>query len=200
MGFPGGSDSKESACSVGDPGSIPGLGRSPGEGKGNALQYSCLENPMDGGAWQATVHGVSKSQTWLSNFTIKCQQCTRASACKGLYINNNALIWAPLSFSLYQQRKRGVVQSSQCCVGVWNQVCLILRPMVSIRHWVPLAWVQGFPGSSVVKKTSASAGDAGSIPGWGRSPGEENGYPLQYSCLENPINRGDLQATVHEVA
>ena len=53
----------ESACNVGDPGSIPGLGRSPGEGNGNSLQYSCLENPMDGGAWQATVHGVTKS--WM---------------------------------------------------------------------------------------------------------------------------------------
>ena len=50
-GFPGGSDGKASACSVGDPGSIPGLGRSPGEGNGNPLQYSCLENFMDGGAW-----------------------------------------------------------------------------------------------------------------------------------------------------
>ena len=52
--FPGGSDGKESACSVGDPGSIPGSGRSPGEGNDNPLQYSCLENPMDGGAWWAT--------------------------------------------------------------------------------------------------------------------------------------------------
>ena len=49
--FPGGSDSKVSVCSAGDLGSIPGLGRSPGEGKGNPLQYSCLENPMEGGAW-----------------------------------------------------------------------------------------------------------------------------------------------------
>ena len=63
MGFPGGSDSKESACRAGDLGSIPGLGRSPREGKGNPLQYSCLENPMDGGAWQSTVHGVVKSWT-----------------------------------------------------------------------------------------------------------------------------------------
>ena len=54
---------------VGDPGSIPGLGRSPGEGHGNPLQYSCLENPMEGGAWWATVHGVAKSQTRLSDFT-----------------------------------------------------------------------------------------------------------------------------------
>ena len=63
MGFPGGSDSKESACSAGDAGSIPGSGRSPGEGNGNPLQYSCLENPMDRGAWRATVHGVTKSRT-----------------------------------------------------------------------------------------------------------------------------------------
>ena len=67
MGFPGGSDSKESTCSVGDLGSITGLGRSSGEGNGNLLQYSCLENPMDRGTWQATVHGVTKSWTQLSD-------------------------------------------------------------------------------------------------------------------------------------
>ena len=59
-GFPGGSDGKESACNEGDPGSIPGSGRSPGEGNGNTLQYPCLENPMDRGAWRAMVHGVTK--------------------------------------------------------------------------------------------------------------------------------------------
>ena len=58
MGFPGGSVSKESACDAGDPGSIPGSGRSPGEGNGTLLQYSCLETPMDRDAWQATIHGV----------------------------------------------------------------------------------------------------------------------------------------------
>ena len=63
MGFPGGSDGKESACSAGDLGSISGLGRSPGEGKGYPLQYSVLENPMD-----YTVHVVTKSQTRLSDF------------------------------------------------------------------------------------------------------------------------------------
>ena len=56
---------KESACNVGDPGSIPGSGRFPGEGNGNPLQYSCLENTMDRGAWWATVHGVTKSWTPL---------------------------------------------------------------------------------------------------------------------------------------
>ena len=67
--LPGGSDGKESACNVGDLGLIPGSGRSSGEGNGNPFQYSCLENPMDGGAWWATVHGVSKSRTRLSDFT-----------------------------------------------------------------------------------------------------------------------------------
>ena len=60
---------KASAYNVGDQGSIPGSGRPPGEGNGNPLQYSCLENPMDGGAWRATVHGVAKSQTRLSDLT-----------------------------------------------------------------------------------------------------------------------------------
>ena len=66
-GFPGGSDGKESTCSARDMGSIPGLGRSPGGGHGNPPQFSCLENPMDRGAWRATVHGVSKSRTRLNN-------------------------------------------------------------------------------------------------------------------------------------
>ena len=69
-GFPGGSEVKASACSAGDLGSIPGLGRSPGEGNVNPLQYSCLENPMDAGAWWAIVHRVTKSRidwaTWLN--------------------------------------------------------------------------------------------------------------------------------------
>ena len=62
-GLPGGSVVKNLPANSGDAGSIPGLGRSPGEGNGNPLQYSCLENPVNRGAWQATVHGVIKSQT-----------------------------------------------------------------------------------------------------------------------------------------
>ena len=67
LGFTDGSGGKESSCNARDPGSIPGLGRSPGDGKGHPLQYSCLENSMDRGAWQITVHGVTKSQMRLSN-------------------------------------------------------------------------------------------------------------------------------------
>ena len=66
-GFPCGSDGKESSCNGGDTGSIPGSGRTAGEGNGNPLQHSCVENSMEGGDWWATVHGVAKSQTQLSN-------------------------------------------------------------------------------------------------------------------------------------
>ena len=65
---------KKSACNAGDLGLIPGSGRSPGEGNGNPLQYSCLENSMDRGAWWATVHGVTKSQTRLSNSHFRFQR------------------------------------------------------------------------------------------------------------------------------
>ena len=61
MGFPSDSDGKESACNAKDLESVPGLGRFPGEGNGNPFQYSCLETPIDRGAWWATVHGVTKS-------------------------------------------------------------------------------------------------------------------------------------------
>ena len=85
-GLPGSSDGKASqdgssytsiARNAGDPGSIPRLGRSPGEGNGNPLQYSCLENSMDGGPWWATVRGVTKSRTQLSDFT----HCMSWSGC-----------------------------------------------------------------------------------------------------------------------
>ena len=104
------------------------MGIPPGGVPGNPPQYSCLENPIDGGAWWATVHGVAKSQTQLSN-----------------------------SLSL-------------------------------------------FFSDSVVQNPLAKAGDMGLILGLGRSPGEGNGNPLQYSCLGNPRDRGAWQATVHGVA
>ena len=67
MGIPDGSYGKESFCNAGDPGSFPGLGRLPEEGNSYPLQYSCRENSMDRGAWRATVHGVTKSHTQLSD-------------------------------------------------------------------------------------------------------------------------------------
>ena len=80
----------ESACNVGHPSSIPGSGTSPGKGNGSPLQYSCLENPMDGGAWRATVHGVTKSWTWLSDFTFSfwshCSTCWQSEPSTGGYL------------------------------------------------------------------------------------------------------------------
>ena len=73
MGFSSGSDSRELACSAGDLGLIPGSGRSPGEGNGYLLQYSCLENSTDRGVWQATVHGVTKSWTQLKCLSMHTQ-------------------------------------------------------------------------------------------------------------------------------
>ena len=69
LGFPGGLEGKASARNAGDPGSVSESGRPLGEGNDSPLQYSCLENPMDGGAWEAAVHGVAKSQTRLGDFT-----------------------------------------------------------------------------------------------------------------------------------
>ena len=65
-GLPCSSNGQESAFNTGDPGSVPGLGRSSGEGNGNPLQYFCLENPIDGGAWQTTARGITESQTRVS--------------------------------------------------------------------------------------------------------------------------------------
>ena len=70
--FPGGSDSKESACSAGDPRSIPGSGKSPGEGNGNPVQYSCLENSIDKVAWRAKVHGGHKEADTTEQLTHTC--------------------------------------------------------------------------------------------------------------------------------
>ena len=90
LGFPGGSNGQVSACSVGDPGSTPGSQEDPLE-REMATQYSCLENPMDGEAWQATVHGVAKSRTQLSNFTSLYLYMTRFLA-KVLLSNMTYLI------------------------------------------------------------------------------------------------------------
>ena len=119
LSFPHGSDGKESICSVGYLGSIPGSGRSAGGGHGNPLQCCCLENPMNRGAWQATVHAVAKSPTRLSNTHTHTHTHT---------------------------------------------------------HWVNFNRTMG------------------------RSPGEGNGNPLQYSCLVSSMDREAWWSTVHGVA
>ena len=103
MDFPGGSDSKMAAYNAGDPGSVPGLGRSTGEGNGNPLHYSCLENPIDGEAWWATVHGVAKCRTQLSDFTFTFKHDLKTVQIFPLLSFRTHFIhrWNMLSSSLY---------------------------------------------------------------------------------------------------
>ena len=149
---------KEFACNVGDLGSIPGLGRSPGEGKGHPLQYSGLENSMD-----CVVHGVTKSWTRLSDFYSH-----------GDSMHPEQQDWhcqAP-SVELYSASEN---QAAIALNYVCEHLCFIL-----IEFMYPW-WLSS-------KESACNAGNPGSIPGWGRWSGEGNGYPLQYSSLENSMD------------
>ena len=137
----GSSDGKESSRNVGDPVLILELGRSPGEGNGYPLPYSFLENSMDRGAWWIIVHGVTKSQAWLSDY--HTHACTHTHT----HVHTD------------------LKGTSQVVLGV--------------------------------KNPPANAGDAGSVLELGRSPGEGNGNPLQYPCLEKSMDRGAWWATAH---
>ena len=127
QGCPGGSDAEASACRVGDPGLIPGLGRSPGEGNGSPLQYSCLDNPIDGGTWWATVHGVAESQTRLSDFTLSTFQPLVCSCSDGgstpfvgsLGGEHIALVMTPqaLGGSLFRTQDRASAPWTDCFTG-----------------------------------------------------------------------------------
>ena len=150
MGFPDGSNGRESACNARDLGLILGSGRSPGEGTGYPLQYSCQENSMDR---KAIVNGV----VYLDLIEQQIYPCTT---------DRSSEFFFPFKGRSIPKFLKGAVI---------------------------------FPGGSDGKESACNAGDLGWIPGSGRSPGEGTGYPLQYSCLENSMNRGAWQATVHGV-
>ena len=126
--IPGGSDYQASAYHEGDPASIPGSERSPGEGNGIPLQYSCLENPVDGGAWWATVHGVAKSQTQLSDFTftLYITFCLDFSPYKLLQnTGDNSLIYTVVVGHLFYACERAKLL----------QKCLTLCDPMSCSRW-----------------------------------------------------------------
>ena len=148
---------------------IPGSGQYPGEGNGSPLQYSCLENPMDRGAWWATVHGVAKSRTRLSDFTFTSLSPPQRSSSKHSHAGHRVST---------DEFERDTTQS----VFSGNKGPSSLQT-----------------GGLEDKASACNAGDLGSIPGLGRSPGEGNGNLLQYSCLENPMDAGAWGATVHGV-
>ena len=140
----------------------PGSGRSPGGGHSNPLQYSCLENLMDRGAWQATVHGVAQSQTRLKQLSMH--------ACIG---EGNG---KPFQCSCLENPKdRG---------AWWAAVYGVAQSQTQLTR------LSSSSSSSDGKVFACNAGDLGSVPGSGRSLGDGNGNPLQYFCLENPMDRG----------
>ena len=125
------SDSKESAYSVGDLGSIPGLGRSPGEENGNTFHYSCLESTMDGGAWQATVHGVTKSWTFLSFLYI----CIISGICTQWYYFQLSLLSTSLSkFSSYRDHTETEIMKRQ------NFMIFLNIYLKTTRKWKKKLW------------------------------------------------------------
>ena len=138
-GFPCGSDGKVSACNVGDPSLIPGLGRSPGEGNGNPLQYSCLESSMDWGAWKATVYGVAKRRTQLSDFTFTF---TFHSAYKLNKQGDNIQLWHT-PFPIWKQ---SVVPCPVLTVASWPAYRFLKRQVwwldisISFRIFHSLLW------------------------------------------------------------
>ena len=184
LGFPGGSADKESACNAGDLVLIPGLGRSPGEGKGYPLQYSGLENSMD-----CKVHGVAKSQIRWSDFQFYFQHITQDNL-KKICPNKK----------LYIKIRRNIIYNSK----KWKQP---KYPSIETTRQNVCPY-NGFGFQSTVwclsgKESACNAGDLGDmglISGLGRSPGGGNGNPLQYSCLGNSMDRAARWATAHGVA
>ena len=164
--FPGSSDGKASACNTGDLGLNPGLGRSPEEGNGNPLQYSCLEKSMDGGAWlQATVHGITKSQTRLSSFTGSLGSDPLPRADSGIVTFSN-------SQCIAQETDLGICLKWGRCL-VQNRVETASLPCFGASQMV-----------LVVKNLPANAGDTRDldpIPGSGRFPWSRKWQPALVS-------------------
>ena len=186
LGFPDSSSYQESACNAEDLGLIPGSGRSPGEGNGNSLQCSCLENSVDRGAWQAIVHRVAESWTRLSNFTgslVRVSSWGRWVACLGLTLHGGSSSGSHAALGCWcmsARRRERMSQGHHKECRMWS---LLLK-----AFWDPCG-----PGTT---PGELQCGRPRFNPESGRSLGAENGYPLRYSCLENPMTEepGGLQS------
>ena len=162
--FLGGSGCKESTCSEGYLSSIPASGRFLGEGNGYPLQYSCLENSMDRGAWQAIIHGVAKSQTWLSDLQYThAHTHTHAHACTHTHTHTYIYIYIHTHMCTYQKRWKIIDVEyvfTECCwireclwsvcvyVCVWVHMCLstyihffFLKQIVFLLWFIPRDWI-----------------------------------------------------------
>ena len=166
-----------SACSVGDLGSIPGSGRSSGEGNGNPLQYSCLKNPMDKGAWWAAVHGVAKSRTSLSDFTFTLW---RAVVTCFLYATGQMTVTCAKYFTKHTQGGCNGKHINSIPIYFYS---IYFIHSIHLLHQASLVaqTVKRLPIMRETQVQSLSREDP---------LVEGNGNPLQYSCLENPMDRG----------
>ena len=172
--YPGGLDGKESACNTRDPGSIPGSGRSPEEGNGNPLQYSCLENPKDGGAWWAIVHGVAKSQTWLSDFT---------------YSPPNS---PPIQAAIYHWADFPVLYSRTLLVIHFKCIFIFGRTMWHMGSKIPCAWTHVPCSGSTVNHWTPRE-----VPKWSCSVMSDSLRPLECSPLCSSVH-GIFHARIPE--
>ena len=182
---------------------IPGSGRSPGGAYGNPFQHSCLENPMDKGAWQATLHGTAKRQTLLkqpSTHTWK-SNCRGKKCMPDIHSDSLKFLRYLLSQStdfVYALINPNFHSFYVFCIS--NYIHLKYDILyISIYIYIH---IYGFPDGLVCKKFACilgDTGDTGLIPGSGRSPGEGNGNLLQYSLLGNNIDRGAWWSTVYGV-
>ena len=146
MGFPGGSEVKAPACNAGDLDLIPGSGRSPGEGNDNPLQYSFLENPMDGGAWWAIVHGVTKSQPRPSDFT-------SLHFCYWVELCSSPAIYLGPNYGGGNEDKGDLLQKTSCMCRYTSNPCLRWRLLHTHRQvWVSL------PGSVLLSPDPGAQG------------------------------------------
>ena len=153
-----------------------------GEGTGDPLQYSCLENTMDGGAWWAAAHGVEKSRTRLSDFTFTFHFHALE---KEMAAHSSVLVWRIPGTG----EPGGLPSMGSHRVGHdWSDLAAAAAAAL---------YYMGFPSGSVIE-SACNVGATGSIPGSGRSAGV-NGHLLQYSPLENPMDRGAWWVTVHRV-
>ena len=178
--FPSGSDGNASVHSAGDLGSIPGSGRSPGEGNGNPL-HSCLENSMDGGAWWATVHWVTKSWTQLSNFNFTFKHC----------VNGFILLW-----KLFSMMKMRICRNWNA-EGMRNWREREMATHSSILTW-RILWTEETGGLPSMGSYRVGQ-DWSDLARMHACFGDGNGNPLQCSCLENPRDRRTCWAAIYGV-
>ena len=189
LGFPRWLSGKESACSAGDEGLISGSGRSPGGGNGNRLQYSCLEKSTEREAWQATVYGVARvGRNWglmHASFDI-------------LIVASTVFYLECIPFEFTSIMILFISRISNCFFFTLAVNCLSLFCNMFLHVIHSFTFVGGFPSGSVKNLPAIQETWVWAL-GSGRSPGEGNGNPLQYSCLENSTNRGAWQGTIHGV-